>query len=65
MRESRRFAGPADCAALATPLAEAGVPLLGVATYDTDYLLVHRSDLAAAIAALRRAGHFVTDHSSG
>jgi hypothetical protein len=44
---------------LATPLADAGIPILAVGTYDTDYVLVRHSDLANAIGALREAGHDV------
>jgi hypothetical protein len=46
-------------AALAGPLAEAGVSLFAVSTFDTDYLLVKEQDLSAAQAALRRSGHIV------
>lgn len=56
-------AGPLDfaltgvMAALAQPLAEAGISMLGIATYDTDYLLVRIHDFDRASAALRAAGH--------
>jgi len=46
-------------AALAAPLAEAGIPVLAVATHDTDYLLVKHAILDDAVAALTRAGHRV------
>jgi len=46
-------------AALAVPLAEAGVPIFPIATYDTDYLLVNETDVPRARAALIRAGHEV------
>src|SRR5512133_827693 len=46
-------------AALAAPLADASVPIFPIATYDTDYLLVHQEDLARAIGALAAAGHRV------
>lgn len=58
-------AGPLDfslvgvLAALAAPLAEAGVSLFAVSTFDTDHLLVREDDLGAATAALRGAGHSV------
>jgi hypothetical protein len=58
-------AGPLDfgltgvLAALAVPLAEAGVPIFAVSTFDTDHLLVRAARLDAAIAALRAAGHRV------
>jgi hypothetical protein len=46
-------------AALATPLAAAGVPIFPIATYDTDYVLIRGDDLTRAIAALEAAGHRV------
>ncbi len=46
-------------AALTAPLAEAGVSVLPVATYDTDYFLVKDECLADAIEALLAAGHQV------
>lgn len=46
-------------AAVAGPLADAGVSLLPVATYDTDYLLVTAAQLDRALDALRGAGHRV------
>jgi hypothetical protein len=44
-------------ASLVGPLAAAGVSVLTIATFDTDYLLVASENLAPAIAALERAGH--------
>ncbi|MBX0327649.1 ACT domain-containing protein [Oscillochloris sp. ZM17-4] len=44
-------------ASLAAPLAEAGVSIFAVSTYDTDYLLVRADDLEAAVSALQAAGH--------
>jgi hypothetical protein len=46
-------------ARLAAPLADAGISILALATYDTDYLLVRAADLQRAVAALRAAGHAV------
>lgn len=46
-------------AALAAPLAGAGIPIFPIATYDTDYLLVFGEQLEQAIAVLERAGHRV------
>jgi hypothetical protein len=43
-------------AAFTAPLAAAGVPVMPVATVDTDVVLVHAADLDVAIAALREAG---------
>lgn len=57
-----RVAGPLDfaltgvLAALAEPLAQAGISLFAVSTYDTDYLLVPERHLNAAVAALEGAG---------
>jgi hypothetical protein len=48
-------------ASLAAPLADAGVPIFVVSTYDTDYVLVREIDLNGAIAALREAGHSVEE----
>jgi hypothetical protein len=44
-------------AALTTPLAEAGISVFAVSTFDTDYLLVKETDLALTIEALRQHGH--------
>jgi hypothetical protein len=46
-------------ASLVTPLAEAGVSVFVVSTFDTDYFLVKEDDLARATAVLRAAGHGV------
>jgi hypothetical protein len=42
---------------IAQPLAQAGLSIFAISTYDTDYVLVKERDLPAALAALRRAGH--------
>jgi uncharacterized protein len=39
------------------PLAEAGVGIFAMSTYDTDYILVKSGDLDGATAALTQAGH--------
>jgi hypothetical protein len=44
-------------ASLTVPLANAGVPVFVVSTFDTDYVLVKDEHLDAARAALRAAGH--------
>jgi len=46
-------------ASLAVPLAEAGIAIFAVSTFDTDYLLVKARDLDEAMAALTQAGHTV------
>lgn len=47
-------------AALAEPLAAAGLSIFAIATFDTDYVLVKAGDLPAALEALRRAGHEIS-----
>jgi uncharacterized protein len=47
-------------AALTAPLAAAGISVLPIATFDTDYFLVQDDRLADAIGALLAAGHTVT-----
>lgn len=39
------------------PLAERKIPIFAVSTFDTDYVLVKRENLEAALAALEEAGH--------
>ena len=46
-------------ARLTKPLAEAGVSVFAVSTFDTDYLLVRQTQLDKALEALRNAGHSV------
>jgi hypothetical protein len=41
------------------PLAEAGVGIFALSTFDTDYVLVKRESLDRAVEALRAAGHDV------
>lgn len=41
---------------LTTPLAQAGLGILGVSTYDTDYILVHADSGEAAEMTWRDAG---------
>lgn len=64
-RRLLRVLGPLDfsstgvLAALAAPLAAAGISIFAISTYDTDYLLVPENDLEPAIATLERAGHAI------
>ena len=46
-------------ASLAAPLAEAGISIFAVSTFDTDYLLIKERDRDEALAVLTRAGHTV------
>ena len=48
---------PGVLAALAGPLADAGIPIFAVSTFDTDYLLVGSDRLDDTRAALGAAGH--------
>jgi hypothetical protein len=45
--------------AVAGPLAEAGISIFAVSTYDTDYVLLKAKALTQAVAVLQAAGHFV------
>lgn len=47
-------------ASLLNPLAEAGVSVFAVSTYDTDYFLLPQYHLATALEALELAGHRLT-----
>ena len=49
---------------LARPLADAGIPILAIGTYDTDYVLVRERDVHLAMAALGKAGHDVSRTAS-
>jgi hypothetical protein len=57
--------GPFDFAATgilvsaAAPLAEAGVPIFAISTFDTDYVLVKQEHTENAVRALESAGHCV------
>lgn len=47
--------------ALAAPLAEAGISIFAVSTYDTDYVLVRAHDADRAGEVLRAAGHTIRE----
>ena len=53
------FALTGIMASLATALAEAGISIFVVSTYDTDYLLLKEEKLEEAIETLRQEGHQV------
>jgi hypothetical protein len=44
---------------LTAPLAEAGVTVFVLSTFDTDYLLVKEKDLEATLTAFQQAGHSI------
>lgn len=46
-------------AGLSGTLADAGVSIFALSTYDTDYVMVKQADLERAVAALRTAGYEV------
>lgn len=50
------FSAVGVMAALTAPLAEAGLGILGISTFDTDYILVHADASVAAEIAWRAAG---------
>jgi uncharacterized protein len=60
-----RVKGPLDSSltgilvSLTGSLAEAGVSVFAISTYDTDYLLLAEHDLDLGTTALERAGHTV------
>lgn len=47
-------------AAIADPLAAAGLSIFAISTYDTDYVLVKARDWEKALQVLRQAGHQIT-----
>ncbi|AHY47578.1 hypothetical protein RradSPS_2295 [Rubrobacter radiotolerans] len=48
---------------LTAPLAEAGVPVFVLSTFETDYLLVRGTDLPHAVETLRTAGYAVASEA--
>lgn len=51
------FSVVAVLASLTAPLAEAGISVFAISTFDTDYLLVKEEDFERATAVLEQAGH--------
>jgi hypothetical protein len=51
------FAAVGVLASLVVPLAEAGLSVFALSTFDTDYLLVKERDFDRACASLRQYGH--------
>ncbi|MEO6057485.1 MAG: ACT domain-containing protein [Gemmatimonadales bacterium] len=52
-------------AAIAAPLAAAGLSIFAISTYDTDYVLVKARDLEPALQALQGAGHRIIPPETG
>jgi hypothetical protein len=48
-------------AGLSKALADAGISIFAISTYDTDYLLVRNEQLGAAVEALTAAGYAVRE----
>jgi hypothetical protein len=53
------FTAMSVLASLTGPLAEAGISLFAISTFDTDYLLVKAERFLEAVAVLRSAGHLL------
>ncbi len=56
---SMEFSAVGVLASLVGPLAEAGISIFALSTFDTDYLLVKQQTLDAAAAALKHHGHAI------
>ena len=62
-----QFIGPFDLTLtgimvrVATPLAQVGVPIFTLATYNTDYILVPSARLVDACDAIQQAGHLISE----
>ncbi|MFL7792007.1 MAG: ACT domain-containing protein [Anaerolineae bacterium] len=60
-----KVTGPLDfgltgiLASLSTSLAEAGIPIFAISTYDTDYIMVKEENLERAVQVLLNKGHTV------
>jgi hypothetical protein len=52
-------------ASLVGPLAEAGISVFAISTFDTDYLLVKEAVLEEATAILQQAGHSIQATPTG
>ncbi len=59
VRGTLDFALVGILASMVVPLAEAGISVFVVSTYDTDYLLLKERDLEKAARSLAEAGHTV------
>ncbi len=60
-----KVAGPLDfaligiLASLTDPLAKAGISIMAISTFDTDYLMVKEAKLEETIKVLKAAGHAI------
>ncbi|MEW5718138.1 MAG: ACT domain-containing protein [Chloroflexota bacterium] len=55
------FALTGVLASLAAPLADAGISIFAISTFDTDYVLVKARDLEKATRVLQEAGHTIEE----
>jgi hypothetical protein len=53
------FTLPGVLASVTAPLADAGISVSAISTYDTDYLLIADGDLQQATQALESTGHTI------
>jgi hypothetical protein len=51
------FAMTGVLASFIQPLAEAGIPIFAISTFDTDYVLIKEENRKSALTALGAAGH--------
>jgi hypothetical protein len=51
-------------AAFVNPLAESGIPIFAISTFDTDYVLVKEEFTSRAQEVLREAGHELIAHGT-
>lgn len=51
------FAMTGVLASFVQPLAEAGIPVFAISTFETDYVLIKEEHLKGALVALAAAGH--------
>lgn len=51
------FAMTGVLASFVDPLAEAGIPVFAISTFETDYVLIKEENLPRALTALGAAGH--------
>jgi hypothetical protein len=58
------FTLPGVLASLTAPLANVGISIFAISTYDTDYLLVSDDDLQRAAQVLEGAGHAIRQSAS-
>jgi hypothetical protein len=52
-------------ASFVQPLAEAKIPIFAISTFETDYVLIKRENLAEAVVALDAAGHTKASEKAG